>query len=90
MRIFQIQQFSYDRDSKTFSAEASSLGIPPGASGGAGSLFGTSFKIHNMRTGNTVRFEWSGIKADREGDVEYEVFAAVSGPDAFQVHIFND
>lgn len=56
--VFQVSQFSYDKDSKVLLAEASELGIRPGP-------FPRELDIYSPHTRRTLRWVFDERKAER-------------------------
>ena len=83
---YDITQFSFNKETKVLSAEASSLGMMPGR-------FPRSFEVFSPNTGRTVKFEYDQEAAEAnefwDGEmVEYRPTIAL--PNVKTIVVFND
>ena len=82
MRRFTLTDFDYEKTQ--FTADASSLHMPPGQTLRA-------FEIRSHHTGVVVPFEFKRCERDREMDVLYwEYESSGDYPTVFTARVFND
>lgn len=83
---FEISQFTYSNtdEKKTFSQEASTLGLKPG-------IWPQEFTITNPKTGNKVKFRMAYDKQDSSGEfMGYVYFGTYDFETSMQAIIWND
>ena len=81
---YDIKQFSYNKETRCFTSEFSSLGIAPGQK------LPYMFFIDNNETNNRVLFTYASTMRDVEGDLMHVTYVSNSVIGTFTAKIFND
>ena len=81
---YDIKKFTYVKESKCFTSEASILGIKPG------DKFPYMFFIENTETGNRVLFVSSDTTRNNEYELQCVNYKGISALGTFTAKIFND
>jgi hypothetical protein len=91
MNTLDVSRFNHHKDSKTFTIEASDLGIRPP------DRMPNQIPITNNKRNNLVVFEMVGREDDVEGDVMYWVYAPTVQSkiyfpklNGYTLEVFND
>jgi len=79
--VYNTRRFSYDKNSKQFTAFASDLEMK---------LTPREFYLESQRTGDQMTCTKLEEHKDAEGDIAYWLYRPVDNPNLFSVVIFND
>lgn len=79
---FQIEQFFYDKPTKTLTTDASMLGFPPGR-------WPVNITIKG-KTGQEIEFALTGPQKSKEGEVMCQIYKPINNPLNVKVSIYND